>query len=58
MSKYKISIDFEGMQEELNAYDDIEVESEDECEAEDKVMDMLKKDMIDLPFFAVSEVEE
>ena len=42
MSKYKISIDFEGMQEELNAYDDIEVEAEDECEAEDKVMDMLK----------------
>ena len=58
MSKYKISIDFEGMQEELNAYDDIEVEAEDECKAEDKVMDMLKKDMIDLPFFAVSEVEE
>ena len=58
MSKYKISIDFEGMQEELNAYDNIEVEAEDECEAEDKVMDMLKKDMIDLPFFAVSEVEE
>jgi len=58
MSKYKISIDFEGMQEELNAYDDIKVEAEDECEAEDKVMDMLKKDMIDLPFFAVSEVEE
>ena len=58
MSKYKISIDFEGMQEELNAYDNIEVEAEDECEAEGKLMYMLNKDMIGLPFFAVSEVEE
>ena len=58
MSKYKISIDFEGMQEELNAYDNIEIEAEDECEAEGKLMDMLNKDMIGLPFFAVSEVEE
>ena len=58
MSKYKISIDFQGMQEVFNAFFNIEVEAEDECEAEGKLMDMLNKDMIGLPFFAVSEVEE
>ena len=58
MDKFRIGIDFEGMEDELSKYDDMIIEAEDEDDADIKVMEMLEKDGINLPYFSITNEEE
>jgi hypothetical protein len=58
MAKFTINIDFEGMEDELSKYDNIIIEAEDEDDADIKVMEILEKDGINLPYFSITNKEE
>ena len=58
MPKFKIHMDFEGMEDDLSQFDGITIDADDEDDADTKVMDMIKKQAITLPFFAITESED
>tara|TARA_R100001463_G_scaffold100459_1_gene155004 strand:+ start:268 stop:450 length:183 start_codon:yes stop_codon:yes gene_type:complete len=58
MDKFRIGIDFEGIKDELSKYDDMIIEAEDEDDADIKVMKMLEKDKINLPYFSITNEEK
>ena len=58
MPKFTIHMDFEGMEDDLSQFDGITIDADDEDDADTKVMDMIKKQAISLPFFAITESEE
>ena len=58
MPKFTIQMDFEGMEDDLSQFDGITIDADDECDADTKVMDMIKKQAISLPFFAITEKED
>ena len=51
-------MDFEGMEDDLSEFDGMIIDADGECDAETKVMDMLEKKQISLPFFAITESDE
>ncbi len=56
--KYKIQMDFEGMQEALQPYDGLIIEAEDEAEAEKIILKKIKDDCVSpLPYFGISDEE-
>ena len=58
MPKFTIHMDFEGMEDDLSQFDGITIDADDEDDADTKVMDMIKKQAISLPFFAITEKED
>ncbi len=58
MAKFTIHMDFEGMEDDLSEFDGMIIDADGECDAETKVMDMLEKKQISLPFFAITESDE
>ena len=58
MPKFKIHMDFEGMEDDLSEFDGMTIDADDEDDADTKVMDMIKKQAITLPFFAITESED
>ena len=58
MPKFTIHMDFEGMEDDLSQFDGITIDADDEDDADTKVMDMIKKQAISLPFFAITESED
>ena len=58
MPKFKIHIDFEGMEDDLSEFDGMTIDADDEDDADTKVMDMIEKKQIILPFFRVEESED
>ena len=58
MPKFKIHIDFEGMEDDLSEFDGMTIDADDEDDADTKVMDMIEKKQITLPFFRVEESED
>ena len=58
MPKFTIQMDFEGMEDDLSQFDGITIDADDEDDADTKVMDMIKKQAISLPFFAITESED
>ena len=57
-NKYTIQMDFEGMQHELQPYDGLVIEAEDEAEAEKILLKKIKDDCVSpLPYFAITEDE-
>ena len=58
MAKFTIHMDFEGMEDDLSQFDGITIDADDEDDADTKVMDMIKKKQITLPFFRVEESED
>ena len=58
MAKFTIGIDFEGMEDELSKYNDMIIEAENEDDADIKVIEMLEKDGINLPYFSITNEEE
>ena len=58
MPKFKIQMDFEGMQHELQPYDGITIEAQDEDQAEKILLKKIKDDGVQpLPYFGISEDE-
>ena len=58
MPKFKIQMDFEGMQHELQPYDGLIIEADSEAEAEKIVLRKIKDDCVSpLPYFGISEDE-
>ena len=57
MAKFTIHMDFEGMQDDLSEFDGMTIDADDEDDADTKVMDMIEKKQITLPFFRVEESE-
>jgi len=56
--KYRIQMDFEGMQHELQPYDGLIVEAEDEDQAERLLLKKIKDDDVSpLPYFGISDEE-
>jgi len=56
--KYKIQMDFEGMQHELSPYDGLIIEAEDEDQAEKVLLKKIKDDCVSpLPYFGISDEE-
>ena len=51
-------MDFEGMEDDLSQFDGMTIDADDEDDADTKVMDMIKKQAITLPFFAITESED
>ena len=58
MAKFTIHMDFEGMEDDLSEFDGMTIDADDEDDADTKVMDMIKKQAITLPFFAITESED
>ena len=58
MPKFTIHMDFEGMEDDLSQFDGITIDADDEDDADTKVMDMIKKQAITLPFYRVEESED
>ena len=58
MAKFTIHMDFEGMQDDLSEFDGMTIDADDEDDADTKVMDMIEKKQITLPFFRVEESED
>ena len=58
MAKFTINMDFEGMEDDLSEFDGMTIDADDEDDADTKVMDMIKKQAISLPFFAITESED
>ena len=58
MPKFKIQMDFEGMEDDLSEFDGMTIDADDEYDADTKVMDMIEKKQIILPFFRVEESED
>ena len=58
MAKFTIHMDFEGMEDDLSEFDGMTIDADDEDDADTKVMDMIEKKQITLPFFRVEESEE
>ena len=58
MPKFKIHMDFEGMEDDLSQFDGITIDADDEDDADTKVMDMIEKKQITLPFYRVEESED
>ena len=58
MPKFKIHMDFEGMEDDLSEFDGMTIDADDEDDADTKVMDMIEKKQIILPFFRVEESED
>ena len=56
MQKYKIQMDFEGMQDALEPYDGLIIEADSEAEAEKIILKKIKDDCVSpLPYFGISE---
>lgn len=51
-------MDFEGMEDDLSEFDGMTIDADDEDDADTKVMDMIEKKQITLPFFRVEESED
>ena len=58
MPKFKIQMDFEGMEDDLSEFDGMTIDADNEDDADTKVMDMIEKKQINLPFFAITESED
>ena len=58
MAKFTIQMDFEGMEDDLSEFDGMTIDADDEDDADTKVMDMIEKKQIILPFFRVEESED
>ncbi|QDP64264.1 MAG: hypothetical protein Tp1124SUR1240571_32 [Prokaryotic dsDNA virus sp.] len=58
MPKFTIQMDFEGMEDDLSEFDGMTIEADNEDDADIKVMDMIEKKQINLPFFAITESED
>ena len=58
MAKFTIHMDFEGMEDDLSQFDGMTIDADDEDDAETKVMDMIEKQAITLPFYRVEESED
>ena len=58
MAKFTIHMDFEGMEDDLSEFDGMTINADDEDDAETKVMDMIEKKQITLPFYRVEESED
>ncbi len=58
MAKFTIHMDFEGMEDDLSEFDGMTIDADDEDDADTKVMDMIEKKQITLPFFRVEESED
>ena len=58
MPKFKIHMDFEGMEDDLSEFDGMTIDADDDDDADTKVMDMIEKKQITLPFFRVEESED
>tara|TARA_Y100000768_G_scaffold330504_1_gene269236 strand:+ start:1798 stop:1974 length:177 start_codon:yes stop_codon:yes gene_type:complete len=58
MPKFTIHMDFEGMEDDLSEFDGMTINADDEDDAETKVMDMIEKKQITLPFYRVEESED
>ena len=58
MAKFTIHMDFEGMEDDLSEFDGMTIDADDEDDADTKVMDMIEKKQIILPFFRVEESED
>jgi hypothetical protein len=56
MPKFKIQMDFEGMQHELQPFDGLTIEAPDEDQAEKILLKKIKDDGVQpLPYFGISE---
>ena len=56
MPKFKIQMDFEGMQHELEPFDGLTIEAPDEDQAEKILLKKIKDDGVQpLPYFGISE---
>ena len=51
-------MDFEGMEDDLSEFDGMTIDADNEDDADTKVMDMIEKKQINLPFFAITESED
>ena len=58
MAKFKIHMDFESMEDDLSQFDGITIDADNKDDADTKVMDMIKKQAITLPFYRVEESED
>ena len=58
MAKFTIHMDFEGMEDDLSQFDGMTIDADDEDDADTKVMDMIEKKQITLPFYRVEESED
>ena len=58
MAKFTIHMDFEGMKDDLSEFDGMTIDADNEDDADTKVMDMIEKKQITLPFFRVEESED
>ena len=58
MAKFTIHMDFEGMQDDLSEFDGMTIDADNEDDADTKVMDMIEKKQITLPFYRVEESED
>ena len=58
MAKFTIHMDFEGMEDDLSEFDGMTIDADDEDDADTKVMDMIEKKQITLPFYRVEESED
>ena len=55
MPKFKIQMDFEGMQHELQPFDGLVIEAQDEDQAEKILLKKIKEDGVSpLPYFGIS----
>ena len=56
MPKFKIQMDFEGMQQELQPFDGLIIEAQDEDQAEKILLKKIKEDGVQpLPYFGIFE---
>ena len=58
MAKFTIHMDFEGMEDDLSEFDGMTIDADNEDDADTKVMDMIEKKQITLPFYRVEESED
>ena len=58
MPKFKIQMDFEGMEHALQPYDGLTIEAQDEDQAEKILLKKIKDDGVQpLPYFGILEEE-
>ena len=58
MAKFTIHMDFEGMEDDLSEFDGMTIDADNEDDADTKVMDMIEKKQVTLPFYRVEESED
>jgi hypothetical protein len=58
MPKFKIHMDFEGMEDDLSEFDGMTIDADDEDDADTKVMDRIEQKQRTLPFYRVEESED